>query len=103
MMMLGVVGDSEMCDLNLAGVSSEMGEAICEPFVTMPVDVSMAQMKRQVTLRALLLLPSNVVRFHTVKEERVAFGVFFSFVKMSQRVLITSVASQILFTGRYRP
>lgn len=102
MMLLGVVGDSDMYDLNLAGVPSEMGEAICEPFVTMAVDVSMAQMKRQHTLRALLLLPSNVVRFHTVKEERVAFGVM-SFVKMSQRVLITSVASQILFTGRYWP
>jgi hypothetical protein len=35
MMLLGVVGGSEMYDLNLAGVTSEMGEAICEHFVTM--------------------------------------------------------------------
>lgn len=49
-----------------------------------------------------MLLPSTVARFNTVKEERVALGVM-RFIKMSQKVLITSFASQILFTGRYWP
>lgn len=89
-----------MCGLNLAGVTSEMGEAIWEHFVA----VSRTLMKWKLrdgacsapSIECSPLLcregGASCLRRHALQV-----------MKMSQRFLIMFFASQILFTGRYWP